>query len=94
MERRGSISLDTLAEQFVEQVRERGVSHRALLFGIVRTAQQVLTKSAPDYAPDWSPLFRIHCVFPRRMANSTGLLIRVSVVRAHPGELSFLSAIC
>ena len=72
--------------QVSEPDSTRVFAHRSTLRGTVVGALPVLAESAPDYAPGWGPLFRIHCVFPRRMAKYAGLLIRVSVVRAHPGE--------
>ena len=73
--------------QVSEPDSTRVFAHRSTLRGTVVGALPVLAESAPDYAPGRSGNFRIHCVFPRRMAKYAGLLIRVSVVRAHPGEL-------
>ena len=73
--------------QVSEPDSTRVFAHRTKLRGTVVGALPVLAESAPDYAPGWSTFFRIHLVFPLRMPKYAALLIRVSVVRAHPGEL-------
>ena len=74
--------------QMFEPNSARVFAHRSTLRGRVEAAPPVLAKSAPDCAPGWCPLFRLCCVFRRRMANHMGLLIRLSLVRVQPRELA------